>query len=63
MGIIQYLIRCGVVAGFCSVIIWMTSPPAQVQKIMWIAVVVVLVVLLLHALGLFGFDVPIPRVR
>jgi heme A synthase len=63
MGIIQYLILCAVVAGLCSLIIWMATPPPQVQKIMWIAVIIVLVVILLQALGLFGFDIPIPRVR
>jgi len=62
MGIIEFLIICGMCAGLYWFINWLFSPPAIIQKIMLIAIVILLVVVLLQALGLFPLhDVKIPR--
>ena len=63
MGIIEFLIICGLCAGLYWLICYIFSPPPIIQKIMLVAIVVVLVVLLLKALGLFGVDMQIPRIR
>lgn len=64
MGIIEFLFICGLCAGLYWLINWLFSPPAIVQKIMLIAIVILLVVLLLQALGLFPLiDRPIPKLR
>lgn len=64
MGIIEFLIICGLCAGLYWLINWLFSPPAIIQKIMLIAIVILLVVALLQALGLFPLrDITIPRLR
>ena len=64
MGIIEFLIICGMCAGLYWLVNWLFSPPAIINKIMLVAIVVLLVVLLLRALGLFPIgDVLIPRIR
>jgi predicted ABC-type exoprotein transport system permease subunit len=63
MGIIQFLIICGMCAGLYWFINWLFSPPPVVNKIMLVAIVILLLVLLLQALGLWPIqDMPIPRV-
>jgi len=64
MGIIEFLVVCGLCAGLYWLINWLFSPPAILNKIMLIAICVVLVVALLKAIGLFPLtDVMIPRIR
>jgi len=64
MGIVEFLIICGLCAGLIWFINWLFSPPPMIQKIMLVAVCILLIVLLLKALGLFPIgDVQIPRIR
>ncbi len=64
MGIIEFLIICGMCAGLYWFINWLFAPPAMVNKIMLVAICILLIVLLLKALGLFPLaDVQIPRIR
>lgn len=64
MGIMQFLIICGLCAGLYWLIGWLFSPPAIINKIMLAAIVILLVFLLLTAFGLLPMgDVPFPRLR
>ena len=64
MGIIQFLIICGLCAGLYWLINWLFSPPPIIAKIMLVAIVILLVFLLLQATGLLPIgDVQIPRLR
>ena len=63
MGLLEFFLICIVV----GVIIWLIHTyvplPAPIQTLILVAGVIVLVVILAKALGLFGFDVQIPRIR
>jgi len=64
MGILEFLMVCGACAALLWFIQWAFNPPAVVQKIMIVAIVVVLVATFLFALGLLPLrDTQIPRVR
>jgi hypothetical protein len=64
MGIIEFLILCLVL----GLILWLINTyapiPQQIKTIMLVAVVIVLIIVLLRAMGIFsGADMQIPRVR
>jgi len=64
MGIMEFLVICGMCALLYWFINWLCSPPVIVQKIMLVAIAILLIVLLLQALGLFPMrDIAIPRLR
>ncbi len=64
MGIFQYLLLCAVLGGaYWLIFVWGFPQIADIiKKIALIAIVILLIVVLLNALGLFSFaDVPIPN--
>jgi len=63
MGLIQFLILCLVVGLVDWAIITYTPIPAAIKNLIVIASVVVLLLILLSAMGIFGFDITIPRFR
>lgn len=63
MGVIQYFILCVVI----GVIIWLihafTPISAAIKKlVLWVGVIL-LILILCHALGLFGHDIQIPKLK
>lgn len=63
MGILEYFLIC-LVVGVAIYLIHRFAPiPAQIKTLVLWAGIIVLVLLLLHALGIFGADVKIPKVR
>lgn len=69
MGILEFLLICvGLVllAAFAVWVIGYFSPspvPAIIPRVIWGAVILIIFVLLAQALGLFGHDIEIPRLR
>jgi hypothetical protein len=63
MGLVEYIILV-VVVGSIVWAVWSFTPiPAQFKKlILWVAIIV-LVLVLLHAMGIIGKDVAIPKVH
>lgn len=63
MGLIEFLILA-VVVGLIVWAVWSFTPiPMQFKKlILWVAIIV-LVLLLLHAMGIIGKDIAIPRLN
>lgn len=63
MGIIEFIVLA-LVLGLIVWLIWAKTPIPMVFKqiILWV-VVIVLVVLLLHAFGVIGKDIQIPKIR
>jgi hypothetical protein len=64
MGLLQYLLLCVVV----GIVVWLVNTylpiDPSIKRLITIAAVVVLVLILLAAMGLFGgADIPIPRIR
>ena len=64
MGIIEFIILALVL----GVIVWLINTyapiPQQIKTVILVAVVLVLIIILLRAMGIFsGADVQIPRVR
>lgn len=63
MGLIAYILLCVVV----GLVVWLATAylplPGQIKQLIVIAAVVVLVLILLGAMGIFQYDVPIPRLR
>ena len=63
MGLIQFFILA-LVVGLVVWAIWKFTPiPIQIKKVILWAAVIVLVVILLSAMGIFGHDVAIPKLR
>jgi hypothetical protein len=64
MGIIEYLILC-LGLGLVVYLINTYAPiPQQIKTIILVAVVIVLIIVFLRAMGIFGgADIQIPRVR
>lgn len=63
MGLVQFLLLCVVVGLIDWAIVSFTPIPAQIKNlVVWVSVIV-LVLILLSQMGIFGFDVPIPRVK
>jgi hypothetical protein len=63
MGIVEFLV-IAVILGLIVWAIWTYTPiAAPIKKLILWAVIVVLVLLLLHALGVIGADVQIPKIR
>lgn len=63
MGLIQFFILA-LVVGLVVWAIWTFTPiPIQIKKVILWAAVIVLVVILLSAMGIFGHDVAIPKLR
>lgn len=63
MGLIQFLLLC-LVVGLIVWAIWAFTPiPAQFKKLILWAAIIVLVIVLCNAMGIFGHDVAIPKVR
>ena len=68
MGLVEYLVLVVVVVVLCGATVWVIgqlapSHPALVDRLIWVLAVVILVVVLANAVGLFGHDVMIPRMR
>jgi hypothetical protein len=64
MGILEFLILCAACAALYWFLNWLFPIPPMIQKIMLAAIVILLLVLLLKALGLFPIgDVQIQRLR
>lgn len=63
MGIIEFVVLA-LVLGLIVWLIWAKTPIPMIFKqiILWV-VVIVLVLLLLHAFGVVGKDVQIPKIR
>ena len=59
VGLIQFLIIC-LMIGLIDWLLLQTPIPAQIIRLF---TVIVLIFILLSAMGIFGLDVPIPRVR
>lgn len=63
MGLLEFFILCLCV----GLVVWLINTyapiPEAIKKIILVAACVVLIIVLLKALGLFGFDVQIPRIR
>lgn len=69
MGIIEFLVICVVLVLLAAFAIWVIgyfspSPvPAIIPKLIWGLVILIIIVLLAQAVGLFGHDIQIPRIR
>ena len=68
MGVIEFFIICVVVVVLGWLAVWAMGQfapghPKIVDNIIWGVVVLVIVVLLVQALGLTGYDPKIPRIR
>ncbi len=63
MGIIEFILICAVLGFVAWLLITYVPMPAPIQTIIIIAVCIVIIVLLLNALGIMGYDRPIPRLR
>ena len=63
MGLIQFILLCVVVGLVDWLVVSYTPIPAQIKNLIVIVSVIVLVLILLSAMGIFGFDVSIPRIR
>lgn len=62
MGIVEYIIIC-LFVGLVVYAVQRWAPiPDQIKSLILWAAVIVLVLILLHALGLFGRDIAIPHV-
>lgn len=63
MGLFAFFILCVVV----GIVIWLINTylplPPPIKTLILVAGIVVLVIILLNALGVFGHDVPIPKLR
>ena len=61
MGLVQFILLCVVVGLIDWAVVAYTPIPAQIKNlVVWVSVIVLV---LLSSIGIFGFDVPIPRVR
>lgn len=68
MGLFQFLLIAVVVVIACAAAIWVMGQlapnrPKIVDTLIWVLCVVILVLILAQATGLFSHDVMIPRVR
>lgn len=68
MGLFAFLLVAVVVVLACAAAVWVIgylapSHPAIVDKLIWVLCVVILVIVLAQATGIFSHDVMIPRVR
>ncbi len=68
MGLFQFLLIAVIVVCACAAAIWVIgqlapSHPPIVDRLIWVLAVVILVLILVQATGLFGHDVMIPHVR
>lgn len=63
MGLLHFILLCVVVGLVVWAVVTYTPIPAQIKNLIVWASVVVLVLILLGAMGVFNYDVPIPRVR
>lgn len=63
MGLLQFFILA-VVVGLVIWAIWSFTPiPIQIKKLILWTGIIVLVLILLAALGVFGHDIAIPKIR
>lgn len=62
MGIIQFFFICLVIGLFVWAIHAYTPIPQQFKQLILWAGIIVCVLILASALGLFGWDTPIPRI-
>ncbi len=68
MGLFQFLLIAVVVVVVCAAAIWLMgqlapSHPAIIDTLIWVLAVVILVLILAQATGIFSHDVAIPRVH
>ena len=63
MGLVQFIILCVVVGLIDWLVVAYTPIPTQIKNLVVIVSVLVLVLILLSAMGIFGFDVQIPRFK
>lgn len=68
MGLFYFLGLVIVVVLACAAALWVIdylapSHPAIIDKGVWVLAVVILLLILAQAMGLFAHDVPIPRVH
>lgn len=68
MGLIEFFVLVVVVVVLAALATWAISQfapgtPGIVTRIVWGVAVVIIVVTLLRAIGLFGVDPQIPRIR
>lgn len=63
MGLVQFILICLVIGLIDWLIVTYTPIPAQIKNLIVIVSIIVLVLVLIAAMGLFSFDVQIPRVR
>ena len=63
MGILSFILLCVVL----GLVVWAVNTylpiPAAIKQLILVVVLIVLVLILLSAMGVFGADVAIPRVR
>jgi len=61
MGIIQFILICVVI----GLVVWLVNTylplPQQIKQLIVVAAVILLVLVLLSAMGLFSYDIQIPR--
>jgi len=67
MGLFSFLGLVVVVVLVCAAALWVIGQlapnhPPVIDKGVWVLAVVILVLILVQAMGLFSHDVPIPRV-
>lgn len=63
MGIVEYIILV-VLVGVVVWAVWKFTPiPAQFKQLILWAAIIVLVLVLLHAMGIIGKDVTIPKFK
>jgi hypothetical protein len=68
MGLFEFLIIAVIAVLACAAAIWVMaylapSHPPVIDKGLWILVVVILILILANAMGIFSHDVAIPRIR
>jgi len=68
MGLFYFLGLVVLVVLACAAALWVINylapdHPKVIDKGVWVLAVLILVLILVNAMGLFSHDVPIPRVR
>ncbi len=68
MGLFAFLIFAVVAVLACAAAVWVIDylapgHPAIIDKLIWVLCVVIIVLMLASAVGLFSHDIQIPRVR